>query len=126
MAARASDVKVHVLGRVDDDELRWLYGNAETLVAASHEDFGLSPLEAGAFGRPSVALRAGGFLDSVREGETGLFFDELDAGLLAGALGAALEHPWDEQVQRDHAASFGTERFVRRLHEVVEGELARV
>ncbi|HWK92902.1 MAG TPA: glycosyltransferase [Luteimicrobium sp.] len=119
LAARSSDVRVHVLGRVDDDELRWLYGNAEALVAASYEDFGLSPLEAGAFGRPSVALRAGGFLDSVREGETGVFFDELDAGLLADALGAALEHPWDEQVQRDHAASFGTERFVRRLRDVV-------
>ena len=48
--------------------LRWLYANCRALVAASYEDFGLTPLEAAAFGRPAAALRWGGFLDTVVDG----------------------------------------------------------
>lgn len=123
LAARPSDVRVHLVGRLDDDELRWAYANAEALVAASHEDFGLSPLEAAAFGRPAVTLRAGGFLDTVVEGRTGVFFDALDPRSLAGGLERVLVTPWDAAVLRSHAASFGSDRFVARLREVVAAEL---
>lgn len=120
IADEKNNVRVHLLGRVLDDELRWIYGNASVLVGASYEDFGLSPLEAGAFGRPSVVLRAGGYLDSVREGVTGEFFDTLDPQDVAGAIGTALGRTWDEPVLVDHAASFGVDRFVARLREIVE------
>ena len=66
---------VKLAGRVTDAELRWLYTNCRALVAASHEDFGLTPLEAAGFGKPTAALRWGGFLDTVQEGDTGVFFD---------------------------------------------------
>ncbi len=56
------------------------------LVAASHEDFGLTPLEAAAFGVPTVALRGGGYLDTIVEGETGLFFDRPEPDDIAAAL----------------------------------------
>ena len=42
-------------------QLRWLYAHARALVATAHEDFGLTVIEAGAFGTPTVALAAGGF-----------------------------------------------------------------
>ena len=71
----AAPANVTVLGRVADEELRWLYAACLGLVAASYEDFGLTPIEAAAFGRPTAALRWGGFLDTVVEGTTGLFFD---------------------------------------------------
>ncbi len=45
-------------------------------MAASYEDFGLTPVEAMMFGKPSVVLRYGGFLETVIDGETGVFFDE--------------------------------------------------
>ena len=70
--AAAAPPNVTFLGRVDDDELRWLYGACLGLVAASYEDFGLTPVEAAAFGRPTAALRWGGFLDTIVEGETGV------------------------------------------------------
>ena len=59
-----------------DAQLRWLYANCRALVAASHEDFGLTPLEAASFGKPTAALRWGGFLDTIDEGRNGIFFDE--------------------------------------------------
>ncbi len=62
-----------------DAQLRWLYANATALLSASTEDLGLAALESMAFGRPVGVLRAGGFLETVHEGETGIFFDDPDA-----------------------------------------------
>ena len=61
------------VGRVSYAQLRRLYQNCRALVTASYEDFGLTPFEANAFGRPAVVLRAGGFLDTFVEGVTGVF-----------------------------------------------------
>lgn len=107
--------RVRLVGRVDDEELRWLYRNAAALVAASYEDYGLSPLEAGMFGRPSVALRAGGFLDTVVEGETGVFFDHPTPEAVARGIDDVLTHPWDGAAIKAGMDRFSAERFVRRL-----------
>lgn len=116
--------RVHLAGRVDDARLRWLYRNSAALVAASYEDYGLSPLEAAAFGRPSVVLRDGGYLDTVRDGVTGEFFDAPDPDLVAEAAGRALARTWDPTVLTAHADDFAAERFVDRLHEIVREERA--
>lgn len=118
-AARGGRGRVHLLGRVDDATLRWLYRNASALVAASYEDYGLSPLEAGAFGRPSVVLRDGGYLDTVAEGVNGVFFDAPRSDLVAAAVETALARTWEDGVVTAHVAAFGRERFVRRLRAVV-------
>lgn len=107
--------RVRLLGRVDDDELRWLYRNSAALAAASYEDYGLSPLEAGAFGKPSVVLRDGGYLDTVVEGRNGVFFDAPHADAIADALVEALERPWDRRLIEMHVAHFGVESFNHRL-----------
>lgn len=121
----ASLPRVVLAGRVDDARLRWLYRHCAALVAASYEDYGLSPLEAAAFGRPSVVLRDGGYLDTVRDGATGEFFDTADPESIAAAIDRALAHPWDADLLRAHAASFALPRFVARLHAVVDAELGR-
>ncbi|QJW35968.1 glycosyltransferase [Cellulosimicrobium protaetiae] len=111
--------RVHLLGRVDDATLRWVYRNAAALVAASYEDYGLSPLEAGAFGRPSVVLRDGGYLDTVVEGVNGVFFDAPRPELVADAVEAAVARTWDDGAVTAHVATFGRDRFVERLQGVV-------
>jgi glycosyltransferase involved in cell wall biosynthesis len=111
-------------GSVGDAELRWLYANARCLVTASYEDFGLTPVEAAAFGKPTAALRFGGFLDTIREGETGVLFDCPDPTQIAAALTELLAGQWDENDLRGHAASFSEERFGRRLREIVDEELS--
>lgn len=118
-AQAAQRGRVHLLGRVDDATLRWVYRHASALVAASYEDYGLSPLEAGAFGRPSVVLRDGGYLDTVADGVTGVFFDAPRADLVADAVEDALSRSWDDDVVAAHVATFGRERFVERLRAVV-------
>lgn len=118
-AQAAQRGRVHLLGRVDDATLRWVYRHASALVAASYEDYGLSPLEAGAFGRPSVVLRDGGYLDTVADGVTGVFFDAPRADLVADAVEDALSRSWDDDAVAAHVATFGRERFVERLRGVV-------
>jgi glycosyltransferase involved in cell wall biosynthesis len=106
---------VHLLGEASDARLRWLYANCAGLVTASREDFGLTPVEAAAFGKPAVALRFGGHLDTVVPEVTGVFFERPDAGEIAEAVQVALEREWDPDAIQAHAATFSEERFADRL-----------
>ena len=125
LADRVRDAaRVHLLGRLPDEQLRWCYRASALLVAASYEDYGLSPLEAASFGRPTVALRAGGYLDTLVEGATGTFFDAPRPDEVAAALEAATMQVWDDAKLTSHAEAFGAERFRARLREVV-AETAR-
>jgi glycosyltransferase involved in cell wall biosynthesis len=65
-------------GRITDAQLRWLYRSCRAVLALSHEDFGLTPVEGHAFGKPTVALRAGGYLDTCEEGVNAVFTDDLE------------------------------------------------
>jgi glycosyltransferase involved in cell wall biosynthesis len=111
-----------VLGEVTDAGLRWLYASSAGLVAASYEDFGLTPVEAASFGRPTAALRWGGFLDTIVDGSTGVFFDHPRPGLIAEAVGRMAQTKWDERVLRDHADRFSAARFAERMLAVVAEE----
>ena len=113
---------VHLAG-IDDESLRWLYANCRALVAAAYEDFGLTPIEAMAFGKPVVALRSGGYLDSVTEGRTGLFFDRASGASIASAIEALDTVSFDADHIRRHAAGFSLERFSKALTRIVDETL---
>lgn len=117
---RDAPAGVVVAGRVDDEVLRWLYRRCAAVVAASYEDFGLTPLEAASFGRPAAVLRYGGFLDTVDEDVNGVFFDEPEPHLIAAALERVLAREWDTARIEAHAAAFSEQRFVERMRRVVE------
>ncbi|GAA8849544.1 hypothetical protein DUHN55_30310 [Helicobacter pylori] len=91
------------------------HAHARALVAASHEDFGLTPLEAGAFGRPTLALRAGGYLDTIADGVNGAFFDEPTADAIRAAVVADRGRTWDPAAIRAHVEAFSPKRFVERV-----------
>jgi glycosyltransferase involved in cell wall biosynthesis len=118
----ASAPNVTVLGRVSDASLRWLYASSRGLVAASYEDFGLTPVEAAAFGKPTAALRWGGFLDTTIDGTTGVFFDEPDPRLIAEAVERLSTAAWAPDSLAAHARTYSTSRFVERVQAVVAEE----
>ncbi|CAN5749866.1 glycosyltransferase family 4 protein [soil metagenome] len=120
-AARLRSVagpNVALLGSVQEPELRWLYANARLLVSASFEDFGLTPIEAGAFGLPVAVLRAGGHLDTVAEGRTGAFFDAPEPDAIRAAIDQVDATPWTRTALVEHAASFDEAGFARRLRDI--------
>jgi glycosyltransferase involved in cell wall biosynthesis len=116
----SAPANVAILGRVEDEELRWLYGASLGLVAASYEDFGLTPVEAAAFGRATAALRWGGFLDTIEEGSTGVFFDQPDPRAIADAVQVLTSTSWSEEGLRAHARRFGTDQFLDGIATAVD------
>lgn len=109
-----------LLGYVPDVRLNELLGNARAAIVAGEEDFGLVPLEAAACGRPTVAYRAGGALETIVEGQTGAFFDEPAAESLAAVLRDFDPSRFDAVRLRAHAEQFSPERFIEQLRAIVE------
>ncbi|HXW39471.1 MAG TPA: glycosyltransferase, partial [Acidimicrobiales bacterium] len=122
----AAPHNVVLLGTVSDASLRWLYRHSVGLVAASYEDFGLTPLEAATFGRPTAALRFGGFLDTVVEDETGVFFDEPEPHRIGQAVERLCRTDWDAVAIQAHAGRFSVDRFRTRMDALVTEERGRV
>ncbi len=73
-------------GRVSDEDALKLYSSARALLFPGIEDFGIIPVEAQAAGCPVIAYRGGGALDTVKEGVTGIFFDEQNKESLIKAM----------------------------------------
>lgn len=115
---------VRLAGRVTDAQMRWAYASAKALIAPSYEDFGIAPLEAGAWGKPTIALRGGGFLDTIAEGVTGCFIERPTAKAIKAAIVAFNNDDWDAGAIREHAGRFSEERFRERLQDEVS-ELMR-
>ena len=112
---RGAPANVLFRSRVSDAELRWLYSSCRALVAASYEDFGLTPLEAAAFGKPAAVLRWGGFLDTVVEGETGVFFDSPAPESIAAALRRLETAELSPARMLTHVERFSEANFIRAL-----------
>ena len=111
---------VRIVSGLVDAHLRWVYSHSTALIAPSLEDFGLTPLEAGAFGRPTLALHAGGYLDTVAPGVSGAFFAAPTADDIRVAVAANRNAEWDAEAIRSHVDSFSEPHFHRRLVAAVE------
>jgi glycosyltransferase involved in cell wall biosynthesis len=116
---------VEFLGRVSEEERRDLMARCRAFVFPGEEDFGITPLEAMAGGRPVIAYAAGGALDTVVEGVTGRFFRQQSAGALAAAVAASRQDRYDPCAIRRHAEGFGRDVFLERMREVVDAHTAK-
>ncbi|HEY8298079.1 MAG TPA: glycosyltransferase [Candidatus Baltobacteraceae bacterium] len=117
LAERTSTARL--LGYVSDEKLDGLLGNARAAILPGEEDFGLVPLEAAASGRPTIAYRAGGALETIVEGETGEYFDEATPQSLADALRGFDSSRYEARRLRAHAEEFSPPRFIERLRAIV-------
>lgn len=111
---------IRFLGRVPDVELPDLMARCKAFVFPGREDFGLTPVEAQAAGRPVIAYGAGGALDTVIAGETGAFFTEPTAEALAEAVARFDAEAVNSQACRANAERFAPERFRKGLLAQIE------
>lgn len=116
---------VEFVGRVPDEALKDLLARCRAFIFPGEEDFGITPLEANASGRPVVAYAGGGALDTVVDGETGVFFHEQTVDALAAAVQRGEALTWDPHRIREHAERFDTTVFRRDLMAFVEDSLER-
>lgn len=116
-------------GPVSEAEKRELLARAIAFVHPQEEDFGITPVEAMASGRPVIAFRRGGACETVADGETGIFFDEQSwEGLADAVLRFRMIKDWDPARIRRHAEQFDTNVFRERITQYVKerwGEFER-
>jgi glycosyltransferase involved in cell wall biosynthesis len=111
---------VQFRGRVSDDELGELLAGCRAFIFPGYEDFGIAPVEAQAAGRPVIAYAAGGALDTVLEGESGLLFHEQTPDSLADAVRRLDSSDFDPAAIRRNAERFSALRFKEELRAFVE------
>jgi glycosyltransferase involved in cell wall biosynthesis len=116
----AAGPNIEFLGRASDAELGELYSRCQALIFPQEEDFGIVPLEAMAAGRPVIAYRAGGALETVLEGETGVFFDRQDAQSLQEVVSSFDPGRFNPERARQHALTFDVAIFKQQIMDYVE------
>ncbi|TSC58870.1 MAG: group 1 glycosyl transferase [Candidatus Peregrinibacteria bacterium Greene0416_19] len=107
-------------GYVPEGELPRLYAVSKALLFPPLEDAGIVPLEAQACGTPVIAFAEGGARDTVREGETGIFFREQSVASLKESLARFREWTFDPVSIRDHARQFSATGFREKIRQTVE------
>jgi glycosyltransferase involved in cell wall biosynthesis len=117
---RTAGPTVRFLGRRDDEFVRRALARCTALLLPGAEDFGLTPVEAQASGRPPVAFAAGGALETIRDGETGFLFSEPIPDALARTLRRAEEEILPPLRLRSHAERFDAPVFEARLGAILE------
>jgi glycosyltransferase involved in cell wall biosynthesis len=122
---RMAKPNIKFLGRLPDLEVADYYARCRALIFPGDEDFGIVPLEANAAGRPVIAYKAGGALDTVVNGQTGIFFQELTPESLSEAVLCAEKTEWNSVAIRKHAEDYAEPHFRQRFMCVVEETVER-
>lgn len=110
---------------ISDEELINLYSNCKGFIFPQYEDYGLTPIEANASGRPAICFRAGGALDTMIDIEadpeygTALFFNEQTVESLSEAIIRFETLKFEPNQLRDNAMRFDRNNFIRRIKLII-------
>lgn len=113
---------VRFVGRPSDEQANDLLARCRALLWPGEEDFGITPLEANACGKPVIAFAGGGALETVVEGKTGEFFRAPSAQSLTQTLCAFDEKKFDPAAIRAHAENFSPQVFKGKLDAAVKSQ----
>jgi glycosyltransferase involved in cell wall biosynthesis len=114
-ALREAYPEAEFLGRADDRELAELYASARAVLVPGMEEFGITAVEAQAAGRPVIAAAAGGALETVIDGKTGLLATLNDVDAFQRAIEAIDELDFDVAGAVNNAERFSVAAFQERL-----------
>jgi len=115
---------IKFLGGVNDSKLSNIYKNCKALICtATDEDFGITPVEAMSFGKPVIAFRGGGYLETVADGKTGIFFDESTVESLTEKLKNFKTEKFNPVDCRKQADKFSKENFKRKISKLINKQI---
>ena len=121
---RLAGPTIRFTGRLSDQEVLFYYAHCRALILPGEEDFGITPLEAQASGRPVIAYAAGGAMASVIDNVTGTFFHKQTVQSLVEILASFDEQKYDPQTIYNHALEFDQPRFQRRIQQFIEAKMS--
>ncbi|MDP1509789.1 glycosyltransferase [Paenibacillus ottowii] len=111
---------IEFLGRLEDEEVNKLMAECRALVFPGEEDFGITPLEANAAGRPVIAFQGGGALDTIVPHVNGVFFRKHQVDDVLEAVAKVEQHAWNVDDIINHARKFDEDNFKDQLKKYVE------
>ncbi|MGQ9618708.1 MAG: glycosyltransferase [Candidatus Aminicenantia bacterium] len=117
---------IEFLGSVSDEVLLRLYQNAKAFILPGIEDFGIAPLEAQACGVPVIALKRGGALETVKERETGIFFNDITPDSFNDAIDRFQNMKFNKFEIRKWAEKFSYQNFRDKIKEWIEKEISEM
>jgi len=112
---KLADDRIEFMGRQPDKVVNYFASRCQALLFPGEEDFGMVPLEVNAAGRPVIAYRGGGALETVVENVTGIFFDQQNGYSLAEAIEKFEGLTWSQETLRHHAEKFDRNVFAFRV-----------
>ncbi len=110
---------VELMGWQPDEVVVDHVRRCKALILPAVEDFGMTAVEAQAAGRPVIAFAGGGVLETVVDGETGVFFRAQTVDSLLQAIERAETISWNPDCAVNNASRFGPERFRQEIAKVV-------
>ncbi len=116
---KISGPNVKFLGRLSDKETREYYQNCRAFIFPQEEDFGIAPIEAMAAGKPVIAYKGGGALESVKEGISGIFFERQEPADLIKALKRFKSHKFEPKRICEEAHRFDKRIFKNKIKEFI-------
>ncbi len=117
---KSAKQNIEFMGRVNQEERAVLYSNCIAYIHPQEEDLGITLLEATASGRPVIALAAGGALETLVDGVTGVFFYDQDWAALIDAVIRFKPENYNPQIIQSYAQSYGVERFKNEITQYVD------
>jgi len=113
---------IEFLGRVNDKEQAKLYSESIAFINPQDEDFGITVVESMASGRPVIAYRRGGATETVKAGETGLFFDEQSPESIVAAVESFGNYDFNSEEIKSYAQKFSESNFKEYLDKFIKEE----
>ncbi|QQR54862.1 glycosyltransferase [Candidatus Peregrinibacteria bacterium] len=113
---------IDFLGYKSDDVTKEYFENCRAFIFPGEEDFGIAPVEAMACGKPVLAYRKGGLTETMIEGVTGEFFNELSVESMEAGLTQLLIHEkeFDAEKIAKHAQQFSEKAFKKAMKSMIE------
>lgn len=119
---RLKPKNVTIINHATDEEIKELYANCKGFITtAQNEDFGMTPVEAMASGKPVIAPAQGGYLETVVDGKTGVLIKDITAKKLVEAILDVAKRPERyKKACQQRAKEFDTSVFIKKIREELE------
>jgi len=112
---------IEFVGEIGQQQKAQLFSQAQAFIFCSdNEDFGIVPVEAMAYGCPVIAYKSGGTTETVIDGKTGIFFDELTSDSCAKAIIKLKKSKINSQDCIDRSLDFSRDKFISKIRQQIK------